>query len=1183
MKLEELSRTLRAIDPAAVLLSKPVLERVVQNVAGLNWVVWRVPHGHCLLIDRTRLWNNIDPEDLYIPPGDDRLPDTLLVLEKPTGELLAGPREEILGRYWRLLFHVTVHRELEQRLVGLTPAGLRERIELLGPAAFEEARNVLIHDGLLWAGADDRATYVEFAAYFLELQHFAPNLLPVCFPSMPPVVGVEAILRRDVDGAALFERTRLPGASNPQPKTDDQSDESHDFYDQLIRQAKRATTLRDTVAAAILHTRAARVAPVPLMGAAQKNAEQDVSTLVARLEAALELTDVEAAEWRKVLPTLLDKADQGARTVEAALLYDLQRACMDNEEKIYTLDVFEWVQSGGKKSIKRELEGQKYVRIPNQLRAAATKLAAARLSDSSRQALSALLREALNRAEERLRRRFRPTLTESLRDAGLRPTSLPETAALEKTVEELLDRISSTGYLTFGDVRDAIARGQIKLPDLSGPHEYLRDPLLRLDRRLATLLDGVYRRAEAYTRVLEGTTALTFGTETGRWVTRNLLLPFGGAFLIAQFVWMLVFDRQAAVAKAAAAPAAAAQAAAAQVDATALAAAGGGQAVAANERLVRALAEPAPSFFGGWNSEWWFHVGWVGVALFLLAVVRSADLRAGLAALGRITYRTARYVLWEVPLQLWANSVLRGLLASVPAQLALRVVVKPLILCALVAALFPQLWLVGWPAWVITYLAAAFVVNTWLGRAAEDLLLEIARTVIEVVKALPALVRWINDVFRELVQALEWVLARTEDWLRLRGKAGPFAVAVRAVLGLVWIPFAFLTRFYTVVLIEPMLNPLKLPLTLLFAKFVYPLLAMLHLFTVQPPGSPLVELVAPLLGWWLAWLVVVGTFWLLPDAVTFLFWEMRENWRVYRANRPAVLRPVPVGPHGETVHGLLHLGFHSGTVPKLFARLRAAEREAVRTDNWRDARTYREALRNVEEAIRRFVTRDFVVMLNQSPAWTGPRLSVGKVTLGTNRIRLDFVPEGSEAAAAVEWEDRSGWLVAGWAAPGFLAGLGDGPLRTFSNALTYLYKRAGVDLVREQVRAELPKDHKHFDVGPTGLLVWYGSRESQPLLYDLTDPVDELRPRNPVDRKATRGPTLDARELVFSRRQLTWANWTNAWQAGDGTPPRFGPPEGELTPPPRLLAPPSANGSAGSHTTPPPTPADGPPPGPVAE
>ena len=125
----------------------------------------------------------------------------------------------------------------------------------------------------------------------------------------------------------------------------------------------------------------------------------------------------------------------------------------------------------------------------------------------------------------------------------------------------------------------------------------------------------------------------------------------------------------------------------------------------------------------------------------------------------------------------------------------------------------------------------------------------------------------------------------------------------------------------------------------------------------------------------------MGTLWLLPDAVTYLFWEMRENWRLYRANRPAALRPVAVGPHGETVKGLLHRGFHSGTVPRLYARLRAAEREAARTDNWRDARTHRAGAAGGggggppvrHPGLRRGAEQP------GEPGWGGPPLAVGGV------------------------------------------------------------------------------------------------------------------------------------------------------------------------------------------------------------
>jgi len=64
-----------------------------------------------------------------------------------------------------------------------------------------------------------------------------------------------------------------------------------------------------------------------------------------------------------------------------------------------------------------------------------------------------------------------------------------------------------------------------------------------------------------------------------------------------------------------------------------------------------------------------------------------------------------------------------------------------------------------------------------------------------------------------------------------------------------------------------------------------------------------------------------------------------------------------------------------------------------------------------------------------------------------------------------------------------------------------------------------------------------------------------------------RGPTLDARQLVFGRHQLTWARWTDVWQSdGRGkSQPAFGPPDGELTPRPRA---PGANGPAGGPVPP---------------
>src|SRR5205814_1221217 len=95
-----------------------------------------------------------------------------------------------------------------------------------------------------------------------------------------------------------------------------------------------------------------------------------------------------------------------------------------------------------------------------------------------------------------------------LRDAlvriGLRPQNFPERIGESKLIEELLDRITERGFLNMSDLRDALARNQLKLPDLSGPHEFFRgDPLIRANRELALGGAGVYRRGEFYLRWLQ--------------------------------------------------------------------------------------------------------------------------------------------------------------------------------------------------------------------------------------------------------------------------------------------------------------------------------------------------------------------------------------------------------------------------------------------------------------------------------------------------------------------------------------------------------------------------------------------------------------------------------------------------------------------------------------------------------
>ena len=99
--------------------------------------------------------------------------------------------------------------------------------------------------------------------------------------------------------------------------------------------------------------------------------------------------------------------------------------------------------------------------------------------------MNSLLQSAVHRAEAKLRARFRSAIERALDEVNLSPRNLPERVARKKLIHELLDGIVERGFLTMGDVRDALSRNNLKLPDISRREQLIwGDQLLQADRRL---------------------------------------------------------------------------------------------------------------------------------------------------------------------------------------------------------------------------------------------------------------------------------------------------------------------------------------------------------------------------------------------------------------------------------------------------------------------------------------------------------------------------------------------------------------------------------------------------------------------------------------------------------------------------------------------------------------------------
>jgi hypothetical protein len=304
-------------------------------------------------------------------------------------------------------------------------------------------------------------------------------------------------------------------------------------------------------------------------------------------------------------------------------------------------------------------------------------------------------------------------------------------------------------------------------------------------------------------------------------------------------------------------------------------------------------------------------------------------------------------------------------------------------------------------------------------------------------------------------------------------------------------------------------------------------------------------------------LAVAGTFMLLmPGVFGFLVWELKENWRLYEANRPRTLRPVVIGHHGETMARLLKPGFHSGTVPKLFARLRKAERKAIRTGHARGVRKHLVHLHVVEESVRHFIDRDFLALLLQSRSMAGTPMALGEIIPSAKRLLVELIRPGHEGPGLwLSFEEHSGWLVAGVVDPGWLDELAPPERDALASALAGLYKMAGVDLVREPILEALGPEPPEFDFREEGLVVWPDETSSAEVLY-------LLRPRPGCPPMVTLGPSgeptiahpprLDTARLLFADDPVLWNRWVEIWErdrAGE-------PPPAELVEGLKLLPPP---------------------------
>src|SRR5947209_3213037 len=109
----DLQKLLTDVDPGALLLSPRLLRRVIKQDRDMGGVGLQVPHRKTYSIGREALLAIADRAELGVSQ-ERQLPDHLVLLACPESWLACHSQEQILVRFWRLLFHVRIDLAIEE-------------------------------------------------------------------------------------------------------------------------------------------------------------------------------------------------------------------------------------------------------------------------------------------------------------------------------------------------------------------------------------------------------------------------------------------------------------------------------------------------------------------------------------------------------------------------------------------------------------------------------------------------------------------------------------------------------------------------------------------------------------------------------------------------------------------------------------------------------------------------------------------------------------------------------------------------------------------------------------------------------------------------------------------------------------------------------------------------------------
>ena len=1174
-----------SVCPYARVVPERILRRISRERHSLVEAGRVILHDQLAVITDEDVLGLIDDDELHIDPLNPR-PHCWILLrkfhEREIENLSVGERRREL---WRRLFHGQIdHSLLSRRLMGQWRRSLvRAWQEDLGESTLKEIRTVLLSDRMLLSEASDAQLLAEFAAVFLELKWFEPEALPLVFPGLEQLdpAAIDWI-ESEVAGARLFESSRIPEATIESPwlglewiteQWGKAHGEPHDgaFHEHSIKLEKQAEqpSVEPNVLAgsglagthakgwfSLLQNRALHqllggagasesrfqnAVEIGLkaeqsgnyVGAARwfrkavrygrrvKNTtetgvhpDSPIARLASSLADALN-SPADAPLWRFVLVKIFQAESGGFWTRNSRLLYDLQKVVDDYEKPVYVMDWAGFLMSFGKETARKPLPDIPHVLMLRHLRSALNRLPRLQVDESVKRILRRLLQRSIHQSEERFRQYVRPILEKILTEAGLVPANMPEKVGFSSLVDELIDTVVTHGYFGLSQLRDTISRNNIKLKDLEGIGQWWSgDNLLQADRTIEKQLPGIYHEGEIYLRALQRASSAVFAQPLGRKLTWYIILPFLGAFMLMGGLFFIPEEINHWVLS--------------RVDLH----------ISVPE-AINPLKNPPNVFF---------------VGLFMLGMIHHRRFRNSVLQSLRRTGIYLRGLLWDWPRRVLAAPIIKLVFGNKWFILSWKWIFKPLLFTFVIYWFIPEERMLRRGQLVTSlagiYLAMMAAVNSRAGRDLQEHLGEWLKWFWQRFgfDLVVAFYRFVIDVFDRLSETVNRALYAVDELIRYRRRSGPLVEFTSGLLGFLWGVLLYVFRFVFNLLVEPQINPIKhFPVVTVSHKFLLPMIPVLAGAIRQFYGDD------PKTALSLATVIMS----VIPGAIGFIVWELKENWKLYEANRPRDLLPRAIGHHGESMHRLLYPGFHSGTIPKLLHRIRRTRLKALRTRRMYSLVSQTQKLHHVFEALSHFVEREFVRVLNSSVMFREHPVHLSHLGVTNLSVTFELKQADDQLPFVICLKSESGWTVADILQNGWTDDLDHEHWQMVRVALAGFLAQSGVDLSETQIThsglirplTRVMVDHEGLVIFPDPLYhpnerFFYDltvTGEIVPRTKSLSDPfaiLNGILPERPLTEIDEPWPAIDSRSVNMKQTPVTWSEWVGYWGKG-GRPGRL--------------------------------------------